>query len=191
MSDDASANNDAIDQTRRLYGAEWYGVCDKAVAELLPEWAPGADNDDTVEITPDGFAVIDGAFSAHDLMRVAEAIGEVMRRCEQGTGLKGPTVDPPPQPLLALQRLRFLLGPDALAGVRTALDACERGVWMQGKTLIQQSYVLDKMRQALGHRDAKIAAIAAIVEAQRRALAVGGTISADPVLIEKLQEILA
>jgi hypothetical protein len=176
----------------RKYGENVGEVCTLTRDELLPEWSGhDEDVDDYVELSPDGQAVCDGAFRPGELHRIAEAVMESQRRCAPLTGLPYPP-DPavPPTPLNALHRLRFILGAQAGGEIDGVLKQCEQSFVYQEKLVNDAGSVAIEYGKKLEQAGQKLASVRAVVEAEKRALAAGGTV-VNPETIENLATALA
>lgn len=187
-------DGDAFDDsepTGRGFSQEAYMVAKVIRNEAMPEWnGDSEDTDGFVELTPDGQAIVDGAFSILDLYRIAEAAGEAQRRCAPALGVppQRPLSDAP-MALAALHRLRFTIGAVAGSASGILLDQAEQAVarhesFMQGTVDVSQQRQVQI--ETLSH---KLLQVRAVIEAERNARAVGGTVI-DPAIIDQLYEAL-
>jgi hypothetical protein len=190
--EDAEALAD-IAPVQAKWGPEIYSACEQVRNELLKEWDDESDTGDTVELTPDGEAVCDGAFTPTDLYRIAEAITEAMRRLAPMTGLLVVPQLVPPTPLAALHDLRFVLGggPTYAAGdtIVRLLDQCEAAYHYHAASATAAHEAERQVTKKLRTVEAMLASVRAVVETERRAKAVGGTIVGDE-LVTNLAEAL-
>jgi hypothetical protein len=176
----------------RQFSAQMYAVASEVRDVLLPEFTgQHEDTDDFVELTPDGQAVCDGAFTPKELCRVMEAAMEAQRRCAPSIGVvAAPPLESAPQPVDALHRLRFTIGPTIGTDVDRLLGQAEAGIANMIRTGVELTAILEERNQQASNLNSKLQQVVAVLEAEKRARVVGGSV-VDPALIDNLAAAIA
>jgi hypothetical protein len=191
MADDIDDDFDDLEPTGRKFSQEVYAAAKQVRDDMMPEWnGNDEDHDEFVELTPDGQAVVDGAFSVLELYRIAEGAAEAQRVCAPALGDSPlPPLASAQEPLVALKRLRFTIGSAAGGVVGNLLDQAEQAV-ARHEGMIQAELDVSMQRQVqIEALNQKLAQVRAVIDAERNARAVGGTI-VDPAIIDQLYEAL-
>lgn len=174
------------------YGQELSDIAKRVRDDNLKEWNGDSDADEYVELTPDGQAVVDGAFSPLELYRIAEAASEVQRRCAPAIGHDPlPPLESAPLPMSALHRLRFVLGPSRGDAIDQLVSQAEHGVAIrqqEGEALLHLSRTRQLQIEVLSH---KLDQVRAVCEAERMAREAGGSVLNPAVMDELLTALQA
>lgn len=188
MADDMEidVNAEVEDLPQMSYGPELVATARSIRDTVLSEFdGTSEDTEEYVELTPDGQAIVDGAFRPMELYRIAEAASECQRRCAPAIGHNPlPPADAHPQPLAALHRLRFTIGPSEGGLVDRLLVEAEHGIAIRcqhNEAVAELCQGRQKQIDMLTH---KLAQVYAVVAAERQAREAGGSVISPSVMDE-------
>lgn len=177
-------------------GRELTAICDDIQKKLLADFNRETEDDieDVVEISPDGYAVVDGAYNPSQLHRIAEAVMEARSLCYPTPGLPQ-RANPTPPPLASLHELRSVLGvwdDNTLGG--TQISAAEQGFWQLSMVAGGLTQVNEQLRDLTERVTGRMLAVRRVSEQLKR-WAAGGveTLTSESLkgLAETLDEAVA
>lgn len=172
-------------------GRELTVICEEIQKRLLADFNRAIDDDveDVVEIGPDGYAVLDGAYTPTQLHRVAEAVMEARQRCYPTPGLPE-RATPSPPPLASLHELRGVLGvwdDNSLGGPQ--LSAAEQGFWQLSMVAGGLTQANEQLRSLIENVKGRLVAVKQVGEQLKR-WAAGGVETLTPDSLRTLADTL-
>ena len=192
--DFVDANDDDTDDiTPTRHSAEAYAVAKEVRDLLMPEWNGQNDEvDDLVELTPDGQAIVDGAFSPMELYRIAEGAIEAQRRCAPAlAAVPMQTLEQAPQAAAAIHRVRFTVGPMPGSAVDGLFDQAMSGIARHEATMLATTEVALTRQTQIDYLTHQLNQVRAVLKAEKDARAVDATVISPEIMDQLSQAVQA